>query len=149
MTFDDLPEQVRAEIVRAISAQKKLDAVKLYKDASGSSLLEAKTAVESLEAEILERDLGSTDEKIPEMTGHPRDEIIDAVIRGKKLDAVKLYKESAGVSLREAKEFIEDLTEKMRQENPGQFREGKSGCLGLLSIACTIGFLLVHVLTQI
>jgi hypothetical protein len=35
--------------------------------------------------------------------------VVDAVQRGKKIEAIKRYRESTGVGLKEAKEFIEDV----------------------------------------
>ncbi len=36
-------------------------------------------------------------------------ELIDLVRRGKKIEAIKLYREQTGLGLKEAKEFIERL----------------------------------------
>src|SRR5262249_14105583 len=35
--------------------------------------------------------------------------VVEALRRGEKIQAIKLYRESTGVGLREAKEFVEDL----------------------------------------
>jgi len=35
--------------------------------------------------------------------------VVDAVQRGKKIEAIKRYRETTGVGLKEAKEFIEDV----------------------------------------
>lgn len=35
--------------------------------------------------------------------------VVDAVQRGKKIEAIKRYREMTGVGLKEAKEFIEDV----------------------------------------
>jgi ribosomal protein L7/L12 len=36
-------------------------------------------------------------------------QVIDAVRRGKKIEAIKRYRESTGVGLKEAKDFIEEV----------------------------------------
>jgi hypothetical protein len=36
-------------------------------------------------------------------------EVIDAVRRGNKIEAIKRYRESSGVSLKQAKDFIEEV----------------------------------------
>jgi len=36
-------------------------------------------------------------------------EIVDALQAGRKIEAIKLYRQSAGVGLKEAKDFIEEL----------------------------------------
>jgi len=36
-------------------------------------------------------------------------EVIDAVRRGNKVEAIKRYRENSGVSLKQAKDFIEEV----------------------------------------
>lgn len=36
-------------------------------------------------------------------------QVVDALNRGKKIEAIKFYRSAAGVSLKEAKNFIEDI----------------------------------------
>ena len=36
-------------------------------------------------------------------------EVIDAIKNGSKIEAIRLYKESSGVSLKEAKEYVEEF----------------------------------------
>lgn len=148
MRFDELPEDVLADISNEIQAGRKLAAVKLYKDATGLSLLESKTAVEGLAEQMQKNPSKTTEGKSFAQTPDLHDKILDSIFRGEKLQAVKLYRDNAGVSLREAKEFIEDLTDKLQEEAADQFESGNRGCLGLISVACVLGFLLVLVAAQ-
>ncbi len=47
------------------------------------------------------------------------DDILDMIRRGEKLLAVKRYKDEVGVSLVDAKAFIEQLTERLQQVEQG------------------------------
>ena len=68
---------------------------------------------------------------------HPAEEIekiCDAIYAGRKIEAIKLYRESSGAGLKESKEFIEALEARLRKETPDKFTQpaGKSGCLIVL-----------------
>lgn len=56
--------------------------------------------------------------------------IMSALFEGRKIEAIKLYREATGVGLAEAKSFVEGLEARLREENPGKFSvgSGKSGC---------------------
>jgi hypothetical protein len=59
--------------------------------------------------------------------------ILDHIYAGHKIEAVKHYKELRGVSLLEAKQFIEKLTDELREQSPEKFAPSpKSGCLGTI-----------------
>ncbi len=63
----------------------------------------------------------------------PWDEIKDALFAGRKIEAIKVYREATGQGLKESKEFIDDLEAQMRKEFPDQFKAGGgTGCLGVL-----------------
>ena len=145
MSFDNLPDDVRSEIVKEIQAYQKISAIKRYKDATGSSLLESKKAIEALSAEVQ----ASPSTVSEEQSSSSSDEILDAIFRSDKLEAVKLYRNSAGVSLREAKEFIEDLTDQLREEAGDQFKNGNSGCLGMVALAGFVGLLKIIAAMQV
>ncbi len=94
---DDL-ERIRA----ALTAGNKIQAIKLYREATGAGLAEAKKAVEAFE-------VGGTFEASP--SGSPANEDINqiqaAVFAGTKIKAIKLHRQSTGMGLKESKEFIE------------------------------------------
>ncbi|MCG8584406.1 MAG: ribosomal protein L7/L12 [Pirellulales bacterium] len=64
------------------------------------------------------------------------DEIREAIFAGKKIEAIKLYREAADTGLKEAKEFIEKLTTRLYEESPDNFTKppGGSGCAGVLVV---------------
>ncbi len=59
--------------------------------------------------------------------------IRNALVAGRKIEAIKLYRECTGAGLREAKNYVETLEEELRRNEPWQFppTPQKSGC-GLL-----------------
>lgn len=68
-------------------------------------------------------------------------EIIELIYKGQQISAVKCYKELRNVELLEAKQFIEQLTEKLKQESPEKFHNSsKSGCLGVLIVIAASTF---------
>ncbi len=73
------------------------------------------------------------------------DEILELIYRNQKIMACKRYMEMRGTSLLDAKQFIEQLTDKLREESPEKFAAtSKSGCAGVfvlmaLSLSCVLG----------
>ena len=58
-----------------------------------------------------------------------RNEINEAIFSGKKIAAIKLYRDATGAELDEAKSYIDQLTNQLRQEAPYNFKTAKgSGC---------------------
>lgn len=76
-------------------------------------------------------------EKLPDSV---MEEILECIYQGRKIEAVKRYRlgvhETRGekVGLKEAKEFVEDLTAKLQEASPSSFnaRDASRGCLLLL-----------------
>ena len=70
------------------------------------------------------------------------DEIRNAIFEGKKIFAIKLYRDATGTGLKEAKDFIEELADRLYEESPDKFSAapGSGGCAGmLLAIGCAVG----------
>jgi hypothetical protein len=60
------------------------------------------------------------------------DALREHIFRGRKIEAIKLYRELTGLGLKESKDEIERLEATLRKEHPGKFSapaKGK-GCLG-------------------
>ncbi len=112
----DLEERIRA----LLDQRQKIAAVKLYREQTGSSLLEAKNAVEAIEA-------GSTlpRAEMPAEGDWQRD-VLRLLVDRKKIAAIKLYRQQMGVGLKEAKEAVEELGRRNGIESRG-------GCLGVLA----------------
>jgi ribosomal protein L7/L12 len=61
--------------------------------------------------------------------------IKEAVFRGEKIAAIKLYREATGLGLVEAKEAVERLEAELRSSSPFEFKKEESrGCLGIVLI---------------
>jgi ribosomal protein L7/L12 len=115
------------EIRDEMRAGRKLDAIKLYKDWTGSSLADARIYVDGLAVhpDVSIEDIGGYD--VDQGIGVGQiDQILDALEAGKKLDAIKIYKERSGLMLMESKKCIEDLIEELGIEDRA------SGCSLLL-----------------
>lgn len=72
-------------------------------------------------------------------------EVKDAIFRGQKIRAIKLYRKGTGCGLKEAKEAIEKLEADLRAKEPWQFTVADSGrgCLGSFLALAGIGLLML------
>jgi hypothetical protein len=76
--------------------------------------------------------------------------LADLIFRGRKIEAIKLYRESTRVGLKEAKEAIEELEASLRQASPEKFTvapRGK-GCFGTAAVLGVCGAAIVWWWTQ-
>lgn len=113
-------ENLVAEIQALLAAGRKIEAIKRYREATGAGLAAAKETVEAIERnEPLPqgKSLDSTFEK----------EIVGLLEGGKKIEAIKLYREQTGVGLKEAKDAVEALAAQR-----GIVAPSRSGCLGVV-----------------
>lgn len=130
MSKQSLSQDTLAKISRALQSKNKIEAVRIYREATGQSLRDAKNAVEAL--------MSNGGEGLAKITSEERnvqDEILDAIFDNRTLDAVKLYHESTGKNLRESIAFIRDLKDQLKTEAPDQFQPESGGCLGILIVA--------------
>ena len=132
-----LSDPARQDIARAIDSGSKLEAVRIYKSATGASLLESKNAVEAFMR-------GEAVSHANLADGSAQDEILDAIFANRKLEAVKLYRSATGSSLKEAKEFVEDLTGQLRETDAEQFTPHGKGCAN--SVLVCLALLLTGVI---
>ena len=130
---DDL-ERIRVEA----AAGRKIEAIKLYREASGVGLAEAKQAVEALAAG---RPIGR-----PPMESVSNDDIEQieaALFAGQKINAIKLYRASTGEGLKEAHDFITALEAELRRTEPTKFSApAAKGCgVGVLGLLVLLALL--------
>ena len=90
-------ESILAELLALLAEGRKIEAIKRYREVTGAGLAAAKETVEALER----------GEPLP--TRSPwirrwRPRIISLLEGGKKIEAIKVYRERTGVGLKEAKE---------------------------------------------
>jgi hypothetical protein len=58
-----------------------------------------------------------------------------AIYRGQKIEAIKLYRTAASSDLKDAKEAVEARESFLRSQDPSRFSVAKTGCLGLLLLS--------------
>ena len=61
--------------------------------------------------------------------------IKDAIFRGQKIAAIKLYREATALGLAEAKDAVERLETELRASSPLEFKKVEArGCLGIVLV---------------
>ena len=104
------PDQVR-KIQEYIRNQQLIHAIKLYREATGVGLAEAKSAVEAMTRdEAVEPPSGTMDYDNPVL----EEKIRSLLARNQKINAVKIYREEYGVGLKEAKDAVDRIQVSMR-----------------------------------
>jgi ribosomal protein L7/L12 len=99
-------------LTAAIAGGRKIEAIKLYREATGASLVEAKGAVEALEAAVPAAGAASVSQATPRsstLSDAQRNAVMGALAQGRKIIAIKLYREATGVGLKAAKDAVEAL----------------------------------------
>lgn len=111
------PEQFAA-IRAALARGAKIEAIKLYREATGLGLAESKDAVEhlaetgGLAAETSASVPGSRVPELPsshDLSPGERASVIEALRRGQKLEAIKRFRNATGMGLAESKEAVEAM----------------------------------------
>jgi len=106
------PAQLEAELRQQVQQGNKLAAITLYRSATGVGLREAKDAIEALERgePLVFPSLGTVASTAPNTP--PADlkaQIANLMRQGRKIDAIKLYRQATNVGLAEAKEIVEAI----------------------------------------
>jgi ribosomal protein L7/L12 len=119
---DGLVRQVRTLVAEG----RKIEAIKVYRGETGVGLKEAKDAVEAIER--------GQPFPSPEKVDVPFErELVTLLGEGKKIEAIKRYRERTGAGLKEAKDAVEALG--VRHGLP--VTHG-SGCLGGIALFVTV-----------
>ena len=107
------PDSLEGQILLLMQAGKKIEAIKIYRQETGSGLKEAKDAVEALAAgQPIARRSGESAETNGVDPTSLEGQVL-ALMRGqKKILAIKLYREQTGVGLKQAKDAVEALAAK-------------------------------------
>lgn len=132
---DPLSNHDRQRIRAELAAGRKIEAIKLYRAASGAGLAAAKAAVEALETG------GPVGEQAMEAVSDDDIGAIEAaVFAGERIKAIKIYRNATGEGLKEAKDFVDALEAELRRTEPARFTApARKGCgatvLTLLVIA--------------
>ena len=73
-------------------------------------------------------------------------EITETIFSGRKIQAIKLYREATGLGLAEAKSFIEELTAELREQAPEKFSAAeKSGCGSAVLFFLVLAGIILHI----
>lgn len=116
--------QRRDEVMSFLNAGQKIKAIKIYREDTGASLADAKAAVERMELTVCmglapgETRLTETFEASDALNG----EIERLLIQGKKIHAIKLYREQSGLGLREAKDAVDLIENTLLARGPSSFQ---------------------------
>jgi len=70
----------------------------------------------------------------PNLSNAQRDAIQTEIFAGKKISAIKAYREATGAGLKDAKDAVEAMEAQLRTSSPGRFTAApaKAGCLPML-----------------
>jgi ribosomal protein L7/L12 len=94
-----------------VAQNRKVEAVKLVRDTAQCGLREAKDYVDDLE--------GSRISFIPTMPGDIDAQLTALLAQGKKLEAIKLHKDTTKAGLAESKDYVESLEKKSYTASTG------------------------------
>ena len=157
------PDQVQ-KIHKLLHDKQLIQAVMLYHDATGVSLAEAREAVEEMARDEFT--------KPPAGVRNYDDPVLESKIRsllskGKKIEAVKIYRAEYGTSLKEAKDAVDRIEASMPRNSATAMpyesaigsdpfaeedgaKRGKIIVLGvvLIVVLCGLGMLLLPVLSN-
>ena len=103
-----LTDAVRAKVSREISAGHKINAIKIYREATGAPLADAKRAVDSWFVPgqgpgVRDAAASYTDGRL---TDEARSRISELIVAGRREDAMSLYAEATGASSSESQAII-------------------------------------------
>ena len=132
MHHNDLSSDVLSQIETAMSDGRKIEAVKIYREATGAGLAEAKHFVENMGR--------NGDVDMPTMVAA----VTDALANGEIIPAIKAYREATGSSLKEAKDFVDALIPELVEKDPERFEKVAnrgSGCAGVILLAAMLSSL--------
>jgi len=101
------------EIHELIHAKQIIQAIQVYREATGVGLAEAKQAVEEMARnEYMKPPAGVRDRDNPVLEA----KIKSMLARRQKIEAVKIYREEYGIGLKEAKDAVDRIEATMRIE---------------------------------
>ena len=111
----------QGELIALLREGRKIMAVKRYRELTGSGLAEAKAAIDALE-QRLEAGEDAPSAPPPAPVAPDMDALAARVVAlvqgGNTIEAIKVYREVTNVGLREAKEAVEAIEDRLRQAPP-------------------------------
>jgi ribosomal protein L7/L12 len=127
------PDSLEGQIRSLMQAGRKIEAIKIYRQETGSGLKEAKDAVEALAAwqPIAGRSVKSAEESGIDPNSL-EGQVLALVQAQKKILAIKVYREQTGVGLKQAKDAVEALAAKHGISPKGV------GCAGMVLLVAVV-----------
>lgn len=119
----------RDEIISLLNAGQKISAIKVYREDTGASLADAKAAVERMEVTGpggLASGASPLSETPHSLSGTLDGEIERLLLQGQKIQAIKVYRERSGLGLREAKDAVDLIENRLLVQGPSSFHEQAS-----------------------
>ena len=107
---DTLP--IEPAVVNAIQRGHKVEAIKLLRESRGIGLKEAKNLVDQYEGQGMANFQTSSSPASPQVALAFDQAVVDAINRGRKIEAIKILRQSRRIGLKEAKELVEDYCDK-------------------------------------
>jgi ribosomal protein L7/L12 len=108
-------EEWLPQVYALLEADNKIGAIKLYREMADVGLKEAKDAVDGMERGQRPAVLAPAAlPPAPPSLDSVMPEIIAFVQQGKKINAIKLYREATGMGLKESKEAVEEIERQVR-----------------------------------
>jgi len=130
------PDSFEGRILLLMQTGKKIEAIKIYRQETGSGLKEAKDAVEALAAgQPIARRSGESVETNGVDLNSLEGQVLALMRDQKKIWAIKVYREQTGVGLKQAKDAVEALAAKHGISPKGA---GCAGMVLLLAVVLTI-----------
>lgn len=114
------------EVLNLLEDGRKIEAVKRYREVTGQGLREAKDAVEGLEAGRPLTALGSVN-PVAGTNAAWEGTVLRLLQEGKKIEAIRIYRETHGCGLKDAKEAVEAL-------GAAHGIVAKGGCLSVIAV---------------
>ncbi|MDH5506040.1 MAG: hypothetical protein OEZ02_02330, partial [Anaerolineae bacterium] len=93
-----------------IAADKKIEAIKLYRQIANVGLKEAKDAVLKISQGLSIAPYNRQGSSAADLTPVQKTEILALLSAGRKIDAIKLYRQWCGCGLKEAKEAVDQMS---------------------------------------
>lgn len=104
--MDEMTPAQRSAIIAAIQDGRKIEAIKLYRRATGSNLVAAKHFIETLQHALT---TGTVPDDATLATDQSEATIVRLLQEGKKIEAIKVYRDATGAGLRAAKASVEAI----------------------------------------
>ena len=83
----------------------------------------------------------------PALTPEQKNELIEVIKTGRKIEAIKMHREVTGQGLKESKEAVEALAKTLAAENPEEYGalvgSGKSGCASVIVMGLVLGLCVI------